>query len=295
MSHLLTAVSGIIVPAVQLAIPVLTIQFALFSVVVLLGACWLLSIPPLREDVHSHSLLASTPNIIASDIESSSNNTLSTGNLEINSHDNESVVQSHKAPHYWAEMVVGAMIFFAVGGGDSLTFYLETYVDSSVDMSGCNKNLLLLLFFAFATLGDVMGIFAQLNITDALLSAQTATLFIAGGLSMLVVIMYPVSASALYVGVSIFGFCNAPSISYCFNLAHRLSYPSATSTSIVMFGLSVGISTVPYLTSLAWRVSDSPLALMHVGFLSCLLPVVLLFIAPAVSYFKAERSFISLF
>ena len=94
--------------------------------------------------------------------------------------------------------------------------------------------------------------------------------------------------------MSIFGLSNAPSISYCFNLAHRLSRPSATSTAIIMLGLSLGISIVPYLTSLLWKHFDSSLVLMAVGAGSALMPLLLLFVAPSCSYLKTERSFLSL-
>lgn len=252
----------------QLLVPSLYIQFLLIAVLVLGGVGWLLTLPPLREDVH----------------------TSSDDSLPLPLHE-----PKHVPPHYWAECVVAAMIFFAIGGGDSLTFYLETYVDSIPELQSCNKALLLLFFFVFATIGDVLGIFCQMGLTDRMLSFQAAVLFLTAASSMLLVIFYPTSPVSLWMAVCVFGLCNAPSISYCFNLANRLSEPSATSTSIIMLGLSLGVSLVPYLTSLVWHQFNLPLVLMFVGCSSAAFPVLLLCIAPSCSYLKNERNFITYF
>jgi len=262
--------AGIAVPALQLLFPSLTPQFLLIAVLVLCGACWLLTLPPLREDIHS-SVEDSQP-------------------LPIHQPPEQLI-----APHYWAECVVAAMIFLAIGGGDSLTFYLETYVDTTPALEGCNKALLLLFFFVFATVGDVLGILGQMDVSDRVLSLQAGGLFLTGAAGMLLVIIHPHSQIALWIGVCVFGLCNAPSISYCFNLANRLSVPSATSTSIIMLGLSLGVSLLPFFTSVAWRWLDWPQVLMCVGCGSAGLPVLLLGVAPSCSYLKDERAFVTFF
>ena len=96
--------------------------------------------------------------------------------------------------------MVAAMIFFAIGGGDSLTFYLETYVDTSAALTAhhVSKELLLLLFFAAATLGDVLGICAQLELSDHTLSLQAAGLFLLGASGLGLVLLQPASPTALW-------------------------------------------------------------------------------------------------
>lgn len=272
--------AGIMVPAVQLLVPDLLWQYVLFTLAVVCGACWLLSLPSIREDINS--VTSHTLADVGEMEEGSSNGKV---NDDPTTH----------PPHFRAEMVVGAMVFFAIGGGDSLTFYLETYVDSNGSLQGCNKEVLLLFFFVFATVGDVLGILGQLDVTDKMLSLQTGLIFLTGATAMFIVIMNPVSHVALWIGVCIFGLCNAPSISYCFNIANRLSYPSATSTAMIMFGLSLGISLMPYFTSVVWETFDAPLALMYVGCLCSIVPIFLLYLAPSFSYLKGTHNFITFF
>jgi hypothetical protein len=315
---LLVCGAGIVVPAVQLLVSGLSSQFLLFSVLVLGGAGWLLTLPPLREDVPHPATAAAAAAAVSTAPAPASAATSAPALAEDDTgvqHEQQQEKEQEKLPpqeqeqpppppHYRAECVVAAMIFFAIGGGDSLTFYLETYVAAAASSSssssaggvgGCNKELLLLCFFASATLGDVLGLLAQVRLSDSGLARQAAGIFVTGAAGMLLVILRPASPAALWLGVCVFGLCNAPSISYCFNLAHRLSHPSATSTSLVMLGLSLGVSLMPYLTSLVWRALDLPLALMYVGCASALVPVLLLLVAPSFSYLKAERGFTTFF
>lgn len=281
---------GIAVPAVQLLMSSLTSQFLTISSLVMCGACWLSLLPPLREDVRSSSLCGRG----ARGHDRQEENDLELQQLQPQGSD-ELLVEG-APPHYWADCAVAAMIFFAIGGGDAIAFYLETYVDASPALAAsCNKELLLLFFFAFATVGDVLGIVGQAGLTDRALSLHTGGLFLVGAGGLLLVVLRPASPAALWLGVCVFGLTNAPSISYSFNLANRLSRPSATSTAVIMLGLSLGVSLVPYLTSLIWRRLDWPLALMCVGCCCATLPVLLLVVAPSCSYLKTQRSFITLF
>ena len=86
----------------------------------------------------------------------------------------------------------------------------------------------------------------------------------------------------------IFGFFNGPCIGYCYDLLNRVTYPTELSTSIVMFGVNVGASWVPYLVPFLWGTAYlGPRSLMIVVLMCCMVPIPLLYSALYCRYQKA--------
>jgi MFS family permease len=151
--------------------------------------------------------------------------------------------------------------------------------------------MVLMLFFGAGTFGNVVGIIIQMDIGDRLLLIVTATVLVGGAVGMMLIIGLPQDANALWTGVALYGFASAVTVGFCFNIANRLAYPSAKSTSIIMMGSSIGVSLIPYLASLIYKITHSPLTMMYIGLASMVIPVMLLFIAPRVSYLSHTHKF----
>lgn len=188
------------------------------------------------------------------------------------------------APHYWVEIVISIMVFFFIGGKVTSTAYLVSYVDDTgVIAEDQESNLILVLWLAI-TVGRLAGVQDQRFLTNKTLPIHLTIFCVGGVLAMLLVIWFPDSADALWVGVAFYGLFNGPCVGYCYDLNNRITYPTEKSMSIVMFGLNFGASLVPYVTTLIWNNGGGPLTLIYVIFLSMLIPVPLLHITKYLSY-----------
>lgn len=194
--------------------------------------------------------------------------------------------ESITPPHYWTDMFISLMVLFIVGSGTSFSIYIETYVGQTEVINPSYKAMLLMVFFCSGTVANIVGIFMQISICDRPLGRLTTTMLSLGALGVLLVAVSPSSATILWGGIAMFGFSNAVAVGFCFNIANRLSYPSATSTAIIMIGSSVGVSIIPYITSLLIASENNPGVLMIVGFVSMILPIFLLYCAIRTSYVK---------
>ena len=96
------------------------------------------------------------------------------------------------------------------------------------------KAMVLMVFFFSGTVANVAGIFMQISISDRSLARLAVFMLSVGAAGALLVLLMPQSAIVLWGGVALFGFASAVTVGFCFNLANRLSYSSATSTSKIM-------------------------------------------------------------
>lgn len=192
--------------------------------------------------------------------------------------------QTMSPPHYWADLLISLMVFFIIGGGTTFSIYIETYVDDTAVIASREKAVLLLVFFCAGTFANISGIFVQISIGDKRLGHTTSCALAVGAIGTILIMMLPSSGSALWVGVACFGFASSITVGFCFNIANRLSYPSATSTSIIMIGSSVGVSVIPYITSILIKRFQDPHMIILVGVVSMVAPILLLEMAPRLSY-----------
>ena len=194
-------------------------------------------------------------------------------------------------PHYWSDMTISLMILFIIGGSNAFSIYIETYVDDTGILPSQWKAMVLMLFFGAGTVANIIGIFIQMDIGDRRLSQVTAAVLVGGAVGMMLVIGWPEDTTALWIGVTLYGFASAVTVGFCFNIANRLSYPSAKSTSIIMMGSSIGVSLIPYLSSVVYKWYHSPLTIMYFALVSMLVPIVLLYVAPKFSYLRHIHKF----
>ena len=93
------------------------------------------------------------------------------------------------------------------------------------------------------------------------------------------------------MAIILYGFGNGPCVGYCYDLNNRLTVPSETGMSIVMFGLNFGASLVPYCATLVW--DDTALsyyALPCTVLLSMFLPLPLLYSTQAFNNIKTASN-----
>lgn len=201
--------------------------------------------------------------------------------------------QESVIPHYRVEFVIGIMVFFLIGGKVTITAYLTAYVNQTNIIDQSHETYLVLALWTSIALGRVAGVTDQKNLTNASLPTHLSVFCIGGFLSILLILCFPKSSEAIWIGIAFYGMFNGPCVGYCYDLNNRMTHPSEISMSIVMFGLNFGASLLPYLTSLTWYDGGGPRTLMIVTFLSMLIPLPLLHISKYLSYDSTVNPWLS--
>ena len=190
-------------------------------------------------------------------------------------------------PHYRVEFVMAAIGFFIIGGKMAMTAYLNDYVLESKVLSANYANMIVLVLWVSIALGKIAGIVDQTTLTDESCPNRLSFLMVASTFAMGLIIMDYSSSTKLWIGVGLYGFFSGPRIGYCYDLLNRSTYPTELSMSIVMFGVNLGASCVPYFVPLLWSgTSLGPRALMIVVFFSSMFTIPLLYLALFLRYPK---------
>jgi fucose permease len=158
---------------------------------------------------------------------------------------------------------ISKLIIFELG--------IYTHVDKHIYMQ--KSGLLIVMLWVGISVGRVVGIFDQIGLKIEKLYLHLYIQLWGGALSMAAVIIFPKSAIALWVGVISYGVFNGPAIGYVYDLCNRTTAASEKGMSIVMFGLNVGASVVPYLVSKVWESGGGPMTLPIIIVLSHVLPI----------------------
>ena len=254
-------VSGIIVPAVQMVTTDIYDQYNCYAAFVGFSAVWMIVCP---DPEKNGRILPKTTN--------------SSGDI---------CTPDAQTQHYNVEFLISFMIFLMIGGGESIMFYLKIYVNDTDVIPSESGPLLFLMFFVAVTAGKIIGIVDQAYLTNETIILHFFVLLFGSAISLGAIWYYPDDANTLWLGIICFGLCQGPAISYCFDLCNRLALCSEVSISILMLGMNLGVSLVPYAASLYWSNYVGPIAIIDVGIWTMLGCIPILFIAPAVSYLKS--------
>lgn len=137
----------------------------------------------------------------------------------------------------------------------------------------------LVALWAAITCGRFLGLRDQL----ALLNGPAEPLFrhlyywlVTSGLGMGIMLVWTHDSWALWSGLVLYGLGNGPCCGYLFDLNNRLTVPSETGMAVVMLGLNLGASLVPYAVAEIWEVTDWAYVLLDAVFATMVLPVFLL-------------------
>ncbi|KAG5192668.1 major facilitator superfamily domain-containing protein [Tribonema minus] len=173
---------------------------------------------------------------------------------------------------YRIEFTIGFMIFWLIGGKVGATAYLTQYVADTGIIPDARAPLLIAVLWLAITVGRILGIQAQRTITLSKLHKQCAGLFIGGAAAAALPLVLLHSAAALWIAVALYGTLNGPCVGYCYDLNNRITFPSETGMSIVMFGLNCGSSFIPFAISGLWDATQWPSILFVFLVVSHLLP-----------------------
>ena len=171
-----------------------------------------------------------------------------------------------------------------IGCKVTLASYLYAYVDETMVIDADYKPALLLVFWIAVAIGRLAGVYDQRFVTNTTLPVHLFIQSAAAALSMLLILLFPHTASAFWIGITFFGLFNGPCIGYCYDYNNRLTYPSELSMAIVMIGLNFGASVIPWFTSYLWTLYSDPYVLIWVCFICNLFPMCLVFVARKFSY-----------
>ena len=199
--------------------------------------------------------------------------------------------------YYVTEVVIGNIVFWLIGGKVLASSYVEDYVVDSGVVPSYDKSWALMVVWMAIAVGRFGGLYDQIQLSDpkkeTLVPLYTHLVIwiscgFAGGL---VWMMFPKNSFAFWTAIILYGFGNGPCVGYCYDLNNRLTVPSETGMSIVMFGLNFGASLVPYCATLVW--DDTALsyyALPCTVLLSMFLPLPLLYSTQAFNNIKTASN-----
>lgn len=163
------------------------------------------------------------------------------------------------------EILCGLALGCVDGTSSSITSYLETYIEQTGVIASNVESYVVFVYWVAMIGGELAVLFTQEGCsTKTLLHLQIVCVTVA--VTMLVlVLVFSGSATYLWVAMVIVGFCNGAAFCLIGDVANRLSSPSALSSTIIFFGLSMLVSWMPYTVSAVWDYSDAgPQSLFYV-------------------------------
>ena len=160
-----------------------------------------------------------------------------------------------------------------IGGKVAATSYLTTYVDETGVIAPNKATILIVALWIGISLGRLVGIFDQIRLSTERLYLHVYIQLWLGAIGMALVVAFPMSGPSLWTGVIVYGFFNGPTIGYIYDLCNRTTKASEKGMSIIMFGLNIGASLVPFLVSFTWENGAGPMTLPTTIMLSHLFPI----------------------
>jgi len=253
------AVSGALVPLLQVATGDLFWQYGVLAGVALLNAVAFLFLPHPEDD---HLARRLPPRV--------------------------SLLKETTQPRYYGvEVLTGGAVFWLIGGKVDMTSYVGSYVETTRVIPVGDIPWLLVCMWALIIVGRILGLADQVALKAAASSVVLRHLVawmatsVAGAA---VCVALPRSATALWVGCALYSFGNGPTVGYLYDYLNRTTDATEEGMCVVMFGLNVGASVVPYLTTIVWdRTASGPITLLWVTLLAASAPIFLVAAAAALA------------
>jgi hypothetical protein len=203
---------------------------------------------------------------------------------------------------YGVERLVAVAVFLVIGGQVAMTSYAATYVDEVWGGGETDGMAALALLWVAITLGRVAGLARQVALSrrcdrlDAAAAAAGVNGPSAHGAPAAVAAAFfdlrgflgaACLGGALMVGggrsrglwlagLAVYGAGNGPALGMLYDLAHRTTRHSEGGTAVIMVGLNLGASLLPWAAAQLWSLARAPAALSAVALASVLLPLPLL-------------------
>ncbi len=245
--------SGAIVPLIEMFIDRESIEFFILSALTLFVGVALFSMPPVEDIIRGRGPGAAPH-------------------------------PRPKGAHFNVEIVLSMMVFMYIGGKVAITGYLYTFIEETKIIDPDHETSALLVLWIFITIGRLCGVYDQAYVNNTTLPIHLFVLSAAATMAMVSILVFHGRAIALWLGLAFFGLFNGPCVGYCYDMNNRLTSPSEESMAIVMLGLNMGASIVPWLVSVAWDISGNPYTLVWAGALCNALPLLPIFFLKGMSY-----------
>ena len=189
-------------------------------------------------------------------------------------------------PHYRVEVVLAGMGFWIVGSTMAITAYLNDYVIETKVIGEGYANVVVLVLWVAIAIGKMIGIADQTDLTDETCISHLFALLLGTTIAIGLIISDYQSSIRLWIGITLYGLFSGPRIGYIYDYLNRATYPTELSMSIVMFGVNLGASVVPYIVPWLWGASRGPSALMIVLMFSSVVAIPLFYLAIYCKYRK---------
>jgi predicted MFS family arabinose efflux permease len=165
----------------------------------------------------------------------------------------EQVLVFNKDYNYVIEIMISCMVFCFIGGKVTATSYITVYIAESgiIDVTE-DANIMFLLWLAIAV-GRLAGVYDQIFLTNDTIRSHLSLFCVGGFAAFVLVFRFSTSKLAFYAGIACYGLFNGPCVGYCYDLNNRLAGHTEASVSIVMLGINIGASLVPYFTTYLWN------------------------------------------
>mmetsp|Transcript_26783 Transcript_26783/g.27021 ORF Transcript_26783/g.27021 Transcript_26783/m.27021 type:complete len:431 (-) Transcript_26783:167-1459(-) len=186
--------------------------------------------------------------------------------------------------HYRVEAAVSTMLFCLYGGLVSLTACIGQYIiDCKLTIASSHTiSTMLFILWTGSTLGRIVGVLDVVNVTNTNLFIHFTGVLLGGCFSMMLVACFPSDSFLLWICIVIYGISNGPSLCFCYNLIKRLTHASDYSYFMLIFGLNLGSSFIPFITMYMWDYYG-PNTLVYFLFLTTMIPLPLLFFSKLLS------------
>lgn len=195
------------------------------------------------------------------------------------------------SPHFRVELAVGFMCFCVVGAQVNTVAFIDSYLELTRVVAPRLQGKVLMVFWVCVGVGRVLGVLDQryLIASDRDLVHHLSACYAMGAAALLPLYLFSSSAAVLWVSISVFALSFGPCISFCYDLNNRLTFPTEKSTAIVMFGVNLGASFVPYISGFAWKLTgETPHALITIISMCMVAPLTVIFFVKSMSYQNAE-------
>ena len=167
---------------------------------------------------------------------------------------------------------------------------VNRYIESNGAISSSSAQNLSFAYWLALLTSRIASIFIQIKIsTPKLLTASCILLYI-GAIAAGVMLVIPANGLCLWAGVIIVGLSYGAVPPFAMNLANRMTYPTSTSTTILMVGVNLGVVVVPYVMVLLWNYTPLGFySMMLTLMVGLIIPVPLISIANQCRYIELSN------
>lgn len=205
----------------------------------------------------------------------------------------EKIVEEEVPVHFRVDYLCALLLFFNNGAGESVTFYLETYVKDTEVINPDYAAYIYILFFGSVALGCLIASYFQQFISNSMLVPIHAWILGLQFVSLVIICLFNDSGTILWLCIALFGLLNAPSIAYGYDVCNRYAYPTVASSAILNVGLNLGVSVVPYFAAWSWEYIFGAIGLFYIASLAAICALPVLIVVPFNSYITSMNPLLS--